>query len=109
MFAPLWTVLHGQGVIVSSPRFLVFAAYPLIPWVGVAAAGYALAGVFTWPAPRRVAALWRLGSVARPRSSSCARSMFTAIPCRGRANYPRHGPLCHFEHDESTRRRCCSS
>ena len=61
MFAPLWTVLHGQGVIVSSPRFVVFAAYPLIPWVGVAAAGYALAGVFTWPAPRRVAALWRLG------------------------------------------------
>jgi hypothetical protein len=46
---------------VSSPRFLVFAAYPLIPWVGVAAAGYALAGVFSWPAPRRVAALWRIG------------------------------------------------
>src|SRR5436190_1129219 len=61
MFAPLWTVLHGPGVIVSSPRFVVFAAYPLIPWIGVAAAGYALAAVFTWPAPRRVTALWRLG------------------------------------------------
>jgi len=61
MFAPLWTVLHGPGVIVSSPRFVVFAAYPLIPWVGVAAAGYALAAVFTWPAPNRVAALWRVG------------------------------------------------
>jgi uncharacterized membrane protein len=38
--APLWTVLHGQGA-VEWPR--VFVVYPLIPWVGVLAAGYALA------------------------------------------------------------------
>jgi uncharacterized membrane protein len=61
VFAPLWTVLHGPGVIVSNPRFVVFAAYPLIPWIGVAAAGYALGQTFNWPAPRRVALLWRLG------------------------------------------------
>src|SRR4030095_13916535 len=59
MLAPLWTVLHGPGVIVPGPRVVVFAAYPLIPWIGVAAAGYALAGMFNWAGPRRVAAPWR--------------------------------------------------
>ena len=101
MFAPLWTVLHGQGVIVSSPRFVVFAAYPLIPWVGVAAAGYALAGVFTWPAPRRVAALWRLGL-------GCALAFVVLralnvygdpVPWAGRTIRDADGPVV-SEHDE---------
>jgi uncharacterized membrane protein len=59
--APVWTVLHSTGVIVSSAEHVVFVAYPLIPWIGVAAAGYALAQVYDWPAPRRRALLWRLG------------------------------------------------
>lgn len=37
----LWTVLHVQGPIQLSPDYLFFIAYPLIPWVGVMAAGYA--------------------------------------------------------------------
>ena len=59
--APLWTVLHTPGVILSTPRYVVFAAYPLIPWLGVAAVGYALAEAYTWPASRGQAMLWRLG------------------------------------------------
>jgi uncharacterized membrane protein len=59
--APLWTVLHTPGVILSTSRYVVFVAYPLIPWVGVAAVGYALGEVYTWPAPRRQALLWRTG------------------------------------------------
>ena len=59
--APLWTVLHSTGVIFSNAEHVVFVAYPLIPWIGVAAAGYALAQAYAWPAPRRRAMLWRLG------------------------------------------------
>ena len=61
VFAPLWTVLHTPGVILSTPRYVVFAAYPLVPWVGVAAVGYALGQAYAWPAPRRQAMFWRLG------------------------------------------------
>ncbi len=52
-FAPLWSVLHQQNVIVNTPRFVVFVAYPLVPWIGVSAAGYGLGQVFTWEPERR--------------------------------------------------------
>jgi uncharacterized membrane protein len=32
---------------------VVFASYPLIPWIGVTAAGYALGQIYRWSAPRR--------------------------------------------------------
>jgi uncharacterized membrane protein len=60
-FAPLWTALHVPGPILSDPHHLVFAAYPLVPWVGVAAAGYALGHVYLWTPERRTAFLWRTG------------------------------------------------
>src|SRR5207244_3115221 len=44
-----------------TPDRVVFAAYPLIPWIGVTAAGYGLGHVFTWPSERRRASLLRLG------------------------------------------------
>ena len=59
--APLWLVLHQPGVIFSSPQHIVFAAYPLIPWIGVAAAGYGLGAIYHWDAPRRRVFLFRLG------------------------------------------------
>jgi uncharacterized membrane protein len=60
-FAPLWTVLHQQGPVFSSAGHLVFVAYPLIPWIGVTAAGFALGKVFEWPTERRRRFLLRLG------------------------------------------------
>jgi uncharacterized membrane protein len=36
----LWTILHVSGIIQPSEGIYVFIAYPLIPWVGVMAAGY---------------------------------------------------------------------
>lgn len=60
-FAPFWTVLHQQGPVFSSADHLVFVAYPLIPWIGVTAAGFALGKVFEWPAERRRRFLLRLG------------------------------------------------
>jgi uncharacterized membrane protein len=60
-FAPLWLVLHQPGILIAKESFTVFEAYPLIPWIGVTALGYALGQVFTWPADRRRALLLRLG------------------------------------------------
>jgi uncharacterized membrane protein len=60
--APLWSVLHSPGVVYSDGTHLVFAAYVLIPWVAVVAAGYALGQIFMWEPARRQNALLRLGS-----------------------------------------------
>ena len=50
---PLWVVLHSPGFVVNRPGFVVFVAYPLIPWIGVTAAGYALGQVYQWDAEKR--------------------------------------------------------
>jgi len=52
-FAPLWSILHAPNVIVSNPTHVVFVAYPLVPWIGVTAAGYGLGPIFTWTPERR--------------------------------------------------------
>lgn len=61
-FAPLWTVLHVPGFLVTGPH-TVFVTYPLVPWLGVTALGYALGNVYAWDAGRRQAWLLRLGLV----------------------------------------------
>jgi uncharacterized membrane protein len=60
-FAPFWSILHAPNVVVASPRFVVFAAYPLVPWIGVTAAGYAFGTVFEWDPVRRRTFLLRMG------------------------------------------------
>jgi uncharacterized membrane protein len=64
--APLWSVLHAPGVIYSDDRHVVFAAYALIPWVGVTAVGYGLGRTFDWTPERRKRALvgWGLALTA---------------------------------------------
>jgi uncharacterized membrane protein len=59
--APLWTVLHAPGVLFSNGTRMVFVAYPLVPWIGVTAIGYALGQVYQWDAERRRAFLLRVG------------------------------------------------
>jgi uncharacterized membrane protein len=51
--APVWTILHAPGVVFADSGHVVFAAYVLIPWIGVTAAGFALGGVFNWHPERR--------------------------------------------------------
>jgi uncharacterized membrane protein len=58
---PLWAILHSPGFVVNRPGFVVFAAYPLIPWVGVTAIGYALGQLFEWDEERRWTMLQRTG------------------------------------------------
>ncbi len=59
--APVWSILHSPNFVVTGPEHVVFAAYPLIPWVGVTAAGFGLGQLFDWPPERRKSALLRLG------------------------------------------------
>jgi uncharacterized membrane protein len=59
--APLWSLLHSPGFLVPPPGHVVFVAYPVIPWIGVTAAGYALGALWDIDAGRRRAILLRLG------------------------------------------------
>jgi uncharacterized membrane protein len=61
---PLWVILHAPGFVVRRPAHVVFAAYPLVPWVGVTAIGYALGGLYRWEPARRRAWLTRIGAAA---------------------------------------------
>ena len=58
---PLWIILHSQGFVVNRPGFVVFVAYPLVPWIGVTAVGYALGQIYRWDPERRRAFLLRCG------------------------------------------------
>jgi uncharacterized membrane protein len=58
---PIWVILHSPGFVLNTPRHVVFAVYPLIPWVGVTAVGFALGQLYAWDADRRRTFLLRLG------------------------------------------------
>lgn len=58
---PLWSILHAPGFVLNTPEHVIFAAYPLIPWIGVTAVGYGLGQVYQWDADRRRQFLWRIG------------------------------------------------
>ncbi|MGK2935776.1 MAG: DUF1624 domain-containing protein [Gemmatimonadaceae bacterium] len=59
----LWMVLHQQGAfpVAGFPSPIVYVLYPLIPWVGVMAAGYAFGTIYDLDPGRRRAILLRLG------------------------------------------------
>jgi uncharacterized membrane protein len=41
-FSSLWMVLHSPGLVSITPQMKFFVGYPLVPWIGVMAAGYAM-------------------------------------------------------------------
>jgi uncharacterized membrane protein len=50
----VWNILHEPKLLTLAPGSQVYALYPLIPWIGVMAAGFALGPVFLRaPAERR--------------------------------------------------------
>jgi uncharacterized membrane protein len=59
LWGTVWGILHVQG-----PTAIGYAHYPLIPWVGVMAAGYALGRVFDMEAPHRRRVLLAIGASA---------------------------------------------
>ncbi len=59
-FAWLWRILHVQGLLVAGQP-TVIVAYPLVPWIGVMAAGFCAGRVYRLPADRRRSVLLGLG------------------------------------------------
>ena len=65
--AKLWMLLHQPGVFPIGPRFpspIVFVLYPLIPWIGVMAVGYALGGLYSKDTRQRRRWLLIIGGAA---------------------------------------------
>lgn len=60
----LWMMLHRFGLILTSGGRVAFLIYPIIPWVGVMAAGFGLGRVYDWEPERRRRFLLRLGAGA---------------------------------------------
>ena len=59
---PLWTVLHTRGPLPLTPSVTMFVHYPLVPWIGVMAAGYVFGAVFLLNRPRRRTTMLGLGA-----------------------------------------------
>jgi uncharacterized membrane protein len=57
----LWHVLHQPGRLPLPGGFMFFIVYPLIPWIGVMAAGYAFGELLLLPPTGRRRALLALG------------------------------------------------
>jgi len=61
LFGWPWQVLHAGGPIPYAPGHILLVVYPLIPWVGVMAAGFAFGEIFSLDGPGRRRVLLRLG------------------------------------------------
>jgi uncharacterized membrane protein len=59
---PIWTLLHTGGPVGTLFGAQVRVAYPLLPWIGVMAAGYAFGEVLLLPAEKRRRLLTALGA-----------------------------------------------
>jgi uncharacterized membrane protein len=52
-----WIALHTPGLVSITPQMKFFVGYPLIPWIGVMAAGYAMGALLQRPNHRK----WTFG------------------------------------------------
>ena len=59
--APLWNVIHERAALHPLPGRTIFVSYPLVPWIGVMALGYAFGPVVELDAARRRGLCLRLG------------------------------------------------
>ncbi len=60
--AALWNFLHQPGVVHLGDQISVYVLYPLVPWIGVMAAGYALGPVMQLAPEARQRLLFGLGA-----------------------------------------------
>ena len=57
----VWTILHERKMVEPIPGFRFFILYPLIPWIGVIAVGYAFGTLFEMEKSRRLQLLRKIG------------------------------------------------
>ncbi len=58
----IWMALHQPGIIFFTPKIHGLVLYPLIPWIGVLAAGYCFGTIYNWEPERRQRLLFKLGA-----------------------------------------------
>jgi len=61
VFGWMWQLLHVQSPIVYGPGHVFLVIYPLIPWIGVMAAGYLFGTILQKEERARDATLYRIG------------------------------------------------
>jgi uncharacterized membrane protein len=59
----LWRILHSGGIIVPAEGYHFAAGYPLIPWIGVMAAGYGFGSLLLREPVERRKSLFGLGAL----------------------------------------------
>jgi uncharacterized membrane protein len=59
--APLWTILHVRGGVFLPFHVREFVLFPLVPWVGVMAAGYVFGSVYLLEKDRRRKLIAQIG------------------------------------------------
>jgi uncharacterized membrane protein len=60
-FSPLWTILHVRGGLLLPFHVQEFVLFPLIPWVGVMAAGYVFGSLYLLEQERRRKLIAQIG------------------------------------------------
>jgi uncharacterized membrane protein len=61
IFGWAWHFLHASGPILYGTGDVIDVAYPVLPWIGVMAAGYAFGPILLKEGRKRRAFLWKLG------------------------------------------------
>ena len=82
----LWIVLHQPGILEPRPGVHFLVAYPLVPWVGVMAVGYAFGQLLILEPERRCTVLAGWGLESLSFSSSCVPGIIMATHGRGPPN-----------------------
>jgi uncharacterized membrane protein len=61
----LWLLLHQGGFfpLLGFPSPIVWAHYPVLPWLGIMATGYGLSTIYTWEPTRRRQTLLALSAI----------------------------------------------
>jgi uncharacterized membrane protein len=59
---PLWLAWHQRGLWHATDHLTIFFNFPLMPWIGLIAAGYVLGRTFEWEAQRRQRFLFAAGA-----------------------------------------------
>jgi uncharacterized membrane protein len=61
-FGFVWKILHEKGFIPMGNNGGLFVAYPILPWIGTMAAGFAFGQLYRFPFEQRIKSLLILGA-----------------------------------------------